>query len=357
MSLAGITNETKHIAVLCPSWVGDVVMATPLLRAFHERLPQTKITVAVRPGLDELLDGLPWINQIISCETKTLTGSLKMAKLLRTAKPDAIVLLPNSFRSALVAKLSGIKIRIGYKRDGRSWLLTQKYPVPKSESPLPTLDYYAQLAELVLGVAKIELKMELGITDEQQQQANDLLKDIDRPFVVLNPGANKPAKRWPAESFAAIADDLSSNYNFAVLVTGSLAEKDIIQAVVDAAECPVIDLIKRGVTLGSLKVVLKKAKLLVTNDTGPRHIAAALGTPLVSLFGPTDYRWTAIDCPNERVLISEPFLPEQLIADDYPKICSMQKITVGDVLSASAELLGDCAQLKDAKPPTTKASI
>ncbi|MCH8822347.1 MAG: lipopolysaccharide heptosyltransferase II [Planctomycetes bacterium] len=356
MSLAGITNDTKHLAVLCPSWVGDVVMATPLLRAFHERLPQTKITVAVRPGLDELLVGLPWISEIISCETKSLIGMVKMAKLLRTAKPDAILLLPNSFRSALVAKLSGTKTRIGYQRDGRSWLLTQKYPVRKSENPLPTLDYYAQLAELVLGVDKIDNQMELRITDDQQQQANELLKDIDRPFIVLNPGANKPAKRWSAECFAAIADKLSSKYNLAVLVTGSPAEKDVTQAVVDEAKSQVIDLIKRGVTLGSLKAILKKAKLLITNDTGPRHIAAALGTPLVSLFGPTDYRWTAINCHNERVLVSEPFLPEQLIADDYPKICNMQKITVGDVLSASKELLGDCAQLKDAKPPTTKAS-
>ena len=279
-----------------------------------------------------------------------------MAKLLRKAGPDAILLLPNSFRAALMSRLSGTKTRIGYKRDGRAWLLTKTYPVPKSESPLPTLDYYAQLAELVLGVDKIDRQMELGITDDQQREADELLKDIDRPFVVLNPGANKPAKRWPTERFAAVADELASKHDVAVIVTGSPPEKDIMQAVVDAAKSPVTDLTKRGVTLGSLKAVIKKAKLLITNDTGPRHIAAALGTPLVSLFGPTDYRWTAINCDNERILVSEPFLPEQLIADDNPKICNMEKITVGDVLSASEELLGDCKELKGAKPPTTKAS-
>ena len=118
-------------------------MATPLLRAFHKRLPQTMITVAVRPGLNDLLAGLPGINEIITCETKSLAGMVKMAKLLRKARPDAILLLPNNFRSALIGKLSGTKTRIGYKRDGRSWLLTQKYAVPKSESPLPTFDFKA----------------------------------------------------------------------------------------------------------------------------------------------------------------------------------------------------------------------
>lgn len=356
MSLTGITSETNHLVVACPSWVGDVVMATPLLRALHEHLPQTKITVAVRPGLDDLLEGLPWIENIISCETKSIGGMLKMAKLLRQAKPDAILLLPNSFRSALIAKLSGTKIRIGYKRDGRSWLLTKQYPVPKSESPLPTLDYYAQLVESVLSIKKIDRKMQLVITDDQKLAGEELLKAVDRPFIVLNPGANKQAKRWPAERFAAVSDELADRFDVAVLVTGSPAEKDIMQAVVDAAKTTVIDLTKLNITLGSLKAVLKKAKLLITNDTGPRHIAAALGTPLVSLFGPTDFRWTDIGCSKEKILVSEPFLPEKLIADDFPKICNMQKITVGDVVSASSELLCDCAELKDAKPPATKAS-
>ena len=180
---------------------------------------------------------------------------------------------------------------------------------------------------------------ELAVTETQRAAAVRLLEDVARPFAVLCPGANRKAKRWPAERFAAVADQLAERHGLAVVVPGSPAERLVVAAVVAAARTPVIDLIGRGVTLGALKGVIAEARLMITNDTGPRHIAAALGTPTVALFGPTDPRWTTIDSPCEKILVAEPFLPAELIADDHPTGCVIGRITVGDVLSAAGQLL------------------
>ena len=100
----------------------------------------------------------------------------------------------------------------------------------------------------------------------------------------------------------------------------------------------------RGLTLGSLKAVLRRAALLITNDTGPRHIAAALGTPIVALYGPTDHRWTTLQAARERSVLAEPFLPEELVADRHPKACAIEKIAVEDVVHASLSLLQPAAR-------------
>ena len=94
--------------------------------------------------------------------------------------------------------------------------------------------------------------------------------------------------------------------------------------------------------LSSLKAVIQRAAVLITNDTGPRHIAAALGTPVVTLFGPTDHRWTTLCGVRERILLAEPFLPEELVADRHPKSCAIEKISVQDVVAAVDGLLKDC---------------
>ena len=91
--------------------------------------------------------------------------------------------------------------------------------------------------------------------------------------------------------------------------------------------------------LGSLKAVIAESSLLITNDTGPRHIAAALGTPLVSLLGPTDHRWTTIACPHEHIVVANPFLPEPWVADDHPGDCAIEQITIGDVCAAAESAL------------------
>jgi len=332
-------------------------MATPLLRAVRAELPQAKIIAAVRPGLDLLLAGSPWIDEVVCIQTKGVLGPLRMIRQLRKHRPDAALVLPNSFRAALIARGCGAEVRIGYHQEARGRLLTHPLAFSRKQSePVSTLQYYQALGRFALGVDKIDPQMELVVTEDEQRAAVALLAEVDGPFVVVNPGANKPIKRWPADRFAAVADALSQRHKLAVLVSGSPGEANIVQAVVEAADVEIVDLVQRGITLGSLKAVLQRACLLITNDTGPRHIAAALGTPVVALFGPTDHRWTDIDCPHERIIVAEPFLPQELVADDHPKQCAIEKISIGDVVSASEELLAGSLGQADASPPTSEAS-
>ena len=358
MREAPLGLDVKRLVILCPSWVGDTVMATPVLRAARQALPQARIIAAARPGLDQLLAGSPWIDDVFSAETKGVVGALRTTRWIRKLRPDAVLVLPNSFRSALIARGCGAPVRIGYDREARGRLLTARLPAPPARvEPVSTLEHYLALGRFALGVDRIDPRMELIVTDAEQSAARRLLERVDRPFVVLNPGANKPSKRWPADRFAAVADALADRRQLGVLVSGSPSETNVVRAVVEAATAPVVDLVQLGVTLGSLKAVLHQARLLITNDTGPRHIAAALGTPVVGLFGPTDHRWTDIDCPHERIVVAEPFLPQALVADEHPQRCRIEKITVGDVVSTCEELLAASSAPVDASPPAAGASI
>lgn len=333
-----LSLSTTSLLILLPSWVGDAVMATPVLRAARLALPDARIIGAGRPGLDELLEGTPWLDEMLVEETKRLSGTLRLARRIRRLAPEAAIVLPNSLRSALVARLGGVRRVVGYRRSGRGPLLTD--PVePDRQRPIPAVVYYAQLAEAALGPGHVERRLELAVTDQQRETAQRLLDGVSRPFALLCPGAGKPAKRWPAERFAAVADALARRHGLGVVAAGSPPEQDQVQAVVTAAKCTVTDLAQRGATLGGLKAVIAAARLVVTNDTGPRHIAAALGTPAVTVFGPTDRRWTTIDSPREKTLASDPFLPEPLVADDHPARCAVTRIPAGDVLAASELLL------------------
>ncbi len=332
-------------------------MATPLLRAVRARLPQAKIIAAVRPGLDLLLAGSPWIDEVVCVRTKGVVGPLRMIRKLRKLHPDAVLVLPNSFRAALIARSCGAVVRIGYHQEARGRLLTHPLAAPRDQSePVSTLQYYLALGRFGLGVDRIDSQMELVVTEAERRAAEALLGGVDRPYAVVNPGANKPIKRWPADRFAAVAEALSQRHKLAVLVSGSPSEANVVRAVAEAANVQVVNLVQRGITLGSLKAVLQRARLLITNDTGPRHIAAALGTPVVALFGPTDHRWTDIGCSRQRIIVAEPFLPQELVADEHPQRCAIEKISVGDVVSASEELLAGSSGQADESPLAAEAS-
>ncbi len=336
-----IPPSTRRLLVVCPSWVGDTVMATPVLRAARNSLPEACIAAVMRPGLDELLAGAPWFDETIVAETKTLLAPFRIAAdVRRRGRPDAALVLPSSLRSALLAARSGAAVRAGYDRSGRGLLLTHRVEAPPRGRPVSAVEYYAALAESALGVA-VERRLELALTGAQRGEGARLLEGVERPFAVLVPGANRADKRWPPERFAAVAAGLRAAHGLACVATGSPAEAPVVAALVAAAAArggTIHDLLRRGVGLGGLKAVIAEARLVVSNDTGPRLIAAALGTPVVSLFGPTDQRWTAFDCPHERRILADPFLPEQAVADRNPKRCAIDRITVGDVLAAARAL-------------------
>ena len=339
-----IPPNLQRLTIICPSWVGDIVMATPVFRAARAALPEATITALLRPGLEEILHGSPFFDHLEPCSMKGFSGPLHAGKVIKKHHPEAVLLLPNSFRAALTARFSSSPIRIGYKRDGRGFLLTHPLDIKISNIPTPAVEYYLHLARFAFGQKNLDPTLELHLTDHENQESARLLftedgvLGIDRPFILLNPGANREDKRWPAARFARIAEALHHR-GYAIAITGSPPEKDLLDSIVNSSASPILNLAQRGLSLGSLKAVIKRAELLITNDTGPRHLAAALGTPTVVLFGPTDHRWTTLPHAREHLLLAEPFLPEDLAADFYPDLCTVDRITVGDVLAAAEKLL------------------
>ncbi len=363
-------SPTRLLIVL-PSWVGDVVMATPALRLLRDGLPGALIGALARPGAEEILAGTELIDEF-ELRREGMMGPKRTAGALRARRFGAALLLSNSLSTALTCRIAGIPVRVGYDRDGRGSLLTHRLGAPRRESagrpggkwaPVPAAAYYHHAARAMLDTMRdgsptapdlgargapiipplpSEARLELAATPAQQAAADEILRRAgvgDEPFALLNPGGNNPAKRWPPERFAQLADDLRAR-GLRALINGSPAEAELVREIVGAARSAPVDLTALGGTLGSLKGIVARAALMVTGDTGPRHFAAALGVPVVTLFGPTDHRWTTIPAPaGEELLLADDDLPEGDLANDHPERCRVDRIPHEAVLAAVERLL------------------
>ena len=353
-------------------------MATPALRLIRSRLPGIFVGGLVRPGIDQVLAGTDLFDELHVEAAAGVMGPKHAAAKVRPRRYDTALLLTNSFSTALISRIAGIPRRIGYARDGRGFLLTDKLEAPRRAdgrwAPVPAVAYYLHAARFLLDAAtpaKLAAslpsppsppfppgtRLELATTPAQRDAAAELLARAgiapDAPLAMLNPGGNNPAKRWPEVRFATVAHWLHAR-GLNVLINGAPSEAELVSRIAAAARAPVVQLPALGITLGALKGILDartpagpRCRIMVTNDTGPRHIAAAFGVPVVSLFGPTDHRWTTIPvAPNrEAILLADPTLPASEVADDHPDRCRVDRITTESVLLAALGLLAP------ARPP------
>lgn len=363
-----MANHPPRLLIVLPSWVGDAVMATPALRLIRGHFPGAFIGGLVRPGIDQVLAGLDALDELHVERAAGVMGPKHAAAKVRPRRYDAALLLTNSFSTALITRIAGIPRRVGYARDGRGLLLTDRLEAPKRAgggwAPIPAVTYYMHAAKCLIepqsprrldagAPMPLGLKLELAATPGEREAGAAVLASAGIapgvPLAMLNPGGNNPAKRWPEDRFARTAEWLHAR-GMTVLINGSPGEAELIGRIAAMAQAPTVRLPAHGITLGALKAILAerlgvvpRCRIMVTNDTGPRHIAAALGVPVVSLFGPTDHRWTTIPTgpEHEAILLADPALPEDLVADDHPQRCSVDKITLESVIQAAAKLLKD----------------
>ncbi|MEE8169682.1 MAG: lipopolysaccharide heptosyltransferase II [Phycisphaerae bacterium] len=300
----------EQLLVVLPSWVGDVVMATPALRAIRARFADARITYLQRPYIGELLAGCDWFDAVEHWPLGKYSpaGHARLIRRLRRRSIDTAILFPNAFRAAALMRLAGARRRIGYARDGRGWLLTDRL-APKRNgrkfAPVPMLDYYRALAEAA-GCSVNDDRLELRATPDDEATLDKRLgADDARPLLVLNPGAAfGPAKCWPAERYATLADRLSTDHGLRTVVSCGPKERAVADAVRAAARVPLTVFAEPPLGLGPLKALVRRARLMITNDTGPRHFAAAFGTPVVTIFGSSDPSWTDTRHPLERKVMT-----------------------------------------------------
>ncbi|MBN1943369.1 MAG: lipopolysaccharide heptosyltransferase II [Phycisphaerae bacterium] len=352
-------SNSPNILVFLPNWVGDAVMATPMLRALRAGMEGAKIVYVARPAIGAVLQGCDWCDEVIPDESKRLRYFPRTIRRLRAVRAETAILLPNSFRGALLARLSGASRRVGYARDGRGWLLTDRLAPPRGPDgrflPAPMIDYYAELLQ-PLGLKLGSRTMELPLLPADAQQADALLHeagyDSQKPLVMLNPGsAFGSSKLWPADRYARAADALADSRGAQILVNAAPnpAERALAAAVAEhMRRKPLLNFARRDNTLGLLKALLRRCDLLITNDTGARHVAAAMGAAVVTIFGSTDPAWTRIDYPAERIVrVDVSCGPCQKKICPLPaeegRLRCLTGVSVQSVVAAAEELLADRA--------------
>lgn len=358
-------SRFDSILVWLPNHAGDAIMATPALRALRCAWPGVRWVAVARPAGADLLAGGPWAENLIvdrSANRPRLAALARLRRQIAASGARAGILFPNSFRSAALARLGGVKPLAGYRRDGRGWLLSVALAPQRDDRgrrrPVPTIDYYLALAE-ALGAQPRGRQMELPVSEADEAQARQRLSqaglDDGRPLVMLNPGAAYgPSKLWPAERYAAVADELIRRHRAGIVINAAPNERDIANAVEAAmTETPGLNLAAGGNSLGLVKALARRCRLVITNDTGARHVAAAVGTAVVTLFGSTDPVWAQIDYPRERRLRHDvpcgPCQKKQCPLPPGPDhhLC-MKRIAVDEVLEASEALLTTAADPQEA---------
>lgn len=277
---------TERILVRAPNWVGDVVLALPALRDLRRAFPKARLTVLARPWVSGLYGAVPEVDALLHSR-----GHRADVAALRD-RFDIAVLLPNSFGTAFTAWRAGIAERWGYATDGRGFLLTRGCPVPIAVRGRSQVHYYRAMIEGLGLPTDGPPDASLACPPAWSDEAAALLGG-EGPWIGVNPGAfYGTAKRWIPERFAAVADIVARRMGGRVVIVGGAAERPLGEAVAAQLRAPV-RVLAGETTLAALVGVLSRLRLLLTNDSGPMHLAAALGTPLVAVFGSTDGSETA----------------------------------------------------------------
>jgi heptosyltransferase-2 len=346
-----------NLGIFLPNWIGDAVMATPTLRALRKQFPRPARLVGVlRPYVAEVLAGTSWLDELIVYDPKRRSGehsSWSLVRELRRRRLDAVVLLTNSLRTAAIAWLAGAHRRVGYVRYGRGVLLTDPLYPPRTGgklAPVSAVDYYLELA-YYLGCPTESRRLELATLAEDERAADRVweklgLSRAGRVVAFNTGGAYGAAKRWPSEHCAALARRVAEELDAAALVLCGPSERETAAEIERQASHPrVKSLAGEPLGLGLSKACIRRADAMVTTDSGPRHFAAAFGTPTVSLYGPTDPAWSVNYNPRAIDLrLSLACSPCGRRACPLKHHACMNELAPDQVFSAVAQLLSQCSQ-------------
>lgn len=281
--------DYRHILLVKPSSLGDIVHAMPTCAALRRAYPKARLTWLVKRQWAGLVERIEGVDKVWPVEP-TFTGWLSQVAPLRAEHFDLVVDLQGLFRSAAIGWLSGSPVHAGFAngREGSPWFYSIRVPIPQLE--MHAVDRYLFVAKAVGAVAFGTPKFSFRIPQADHEAVDRLLSRsgvaAGASWVAMNVSARWPTKRWPIASFAEVADRLQQEGFGRVVLIGGPDERAEVAAVRGLMKTPAIDL-AGATTVGLLPALLSKASMLITNDSGPMHVAAATGTPVVALFSPT----------------------------------------------------------------------
>lgn len=306
------------ILIRATNWVGDAIMALPALRAVRNRFPEAEIAILARPYVADIYREQGICNQLVVYDSQTkhagILGRKRLAAELRAQKFDRALLLQNAFDAAWLVWRAGIPERIGYARDGRSFLLTKRIPVPKTgEIPPHEKFYYLELLRRLGWIDSLpdEAFVTLNVSESSRQRAEEFLAQAGaRPNslrIAIGAGASYgSAKCWPPARFAELANRLQSESDADVILFGTATEAAVTRAISSDLRRPPIDLTDKT-SIADLPALLSQCHLFIGNDSGAMHVAAGVGLPVVAVFGPTDPHGTAPVTPRCTIVQQKPY--------------------------------------------------
>ena len=347
-------QKIERIVVRGTNWVGDAVMTVPALRNLRRLFPNSHITLATRSSAKGLFSEAEFLDDLLVHEGGGLRSVVHQVRDWRRRNFDLAVLLPNSIETALVASLARVPIRIGYATDGRQRLLTHPLDLPDWRSSQHEVFYYLNIIARLEWLVNREQTFlnaqpdaSLEVAETRKIAALDFLRHNrikgitdGRLLIAICPGSiNSRAKRWPAERYAALADRFIDECGADILLIGSAAEEAVSLEVSERMRNNPVMLTGKT-ELAELVAVLSLVDLLVTNDTGPAHIAAALGRPTLVIFGPTNPLTTRPFSPLAEIVCSAPDCAPCMLRDCPIDHRCMTAITPDDVFERARVMLG-----------------
>ena len=297
----------KRILVRATNWLGDAVMSLPALRALRQRFPEAEIAILAKPWVADLYHREPFCDRMIPYTSTTAGEKWSAGRALAREKFDCAILLQNAFEAAAIAYLAGIPERIGYARDGRSWLLTRAIAVPrKGEIPRHERFYYLELLHRAGLLDTLPENDRIRLEGASAARAAGLARfhelGMTGAVVGMSPGAAYgTAKRWLPERFAEAATSVAGELGASVAIFGSKDERELCHAIAAAISVPVHNFAGET-TLAEYIDLAAACRVYLTNDSGGMHVASALGVPTVAIFGATDDISTGPTGPLARVV-------------------------------------------------------
>jgi len=331
--------DYRNILIVKLSAIGDVIHALPVAQALKQRFPASKLTWIVEKPAYDLLTMNPHVDEILLFEKakyKTWSGLVKygpdLAKMLKAHHFDLVLDLQGLFKSAALAWLSGAPKRIGYcNMRELSWLISK--PVCGDHKNSHVIERYLDVARELgceTGVPQYCLKPNEQDVAEVNQMLNASGIMPGMPYVVVAPGTNWRSKCWPATYYADLAGALTQNYRQPIILIGGQQDQERAQVIQAKAKAHIVNLIGKT-NLKQLAGVLQRSKLFIGGDTGPMHLAAAMGTRVVALFGPSDADRNG-PFGDKHVVIRKNLTCSPCFKRDCPDLRCMEQITVSDVL-------------------------
>lgn len=286
-------GRPQRILVTRTDRLGDLVLSTPVFEALRRRFPSAHLACLASLENRTVVEGNPYLDEVLLYDKlgseKGWWGNLVFARRLGQRRFDTVIHLHPTNRMHLVSWLAGIPVRIGYRKKN-AWALTHVLEDRKGEGTKHESEYNFDLLRFLEIDPPGKIQPYFPLREKDRGSLEFLLArggggfHWEKPYAVLNPSASCPSKIWPADRFALLADRLQEQSGFQVTLIGASEDRPLAQRVKRFATRPLIDLSGK-LSLGSLAWLLKRAQVLISNDSGPVHVARAVGTPVVSIFG------------------------------------------------------------------------